>query len=47
MTTYPFYQSQATQVGWTVEFDEDQTKTNIQNLALGMKFSWSRELAFN
>lgn len=31
-------------VGWTLEFDEDQKKTDIQNLALGMKFSWSREL---
>lgn len=34
-------------VGWTLEFDEDQKKTDIQNLALGMKFSWSRELSMD
>ena len=44
MSTYPFYQAGQTMVGWYCEFDEDQKKTNIQNLLLGMKWSWSREL---
>ena len=47
LTSYPTYISSEKSVGWVVEFDEDQKKTNIQNLALGMKYSWSRELVMN
>lgn len=34
-------------VGFLFEFDEDQTKTNIQTMLLSIKYSWSRTLTID